>query len=135
MLRPSGRWAVAIALLIDVTAYSQAPAAESRHHAANTANGIVYVDGVERWRGQELTSGLAWSEHRDAIAFAGRDRGGQERLVVLLVDDSIEPTAITWTVPPVARPARAVSWLGEKKIGAGPDELAPKMVAEYSLGR
>lgn len=135
MLRRSGRWAVALALLIDVTAHSQARAVEPRHHAARAANGVVYVDDVERWRGQELTSGLAWSEHRDAIAFSGRDRGGEERLVVLLVDDSIEPTAITWTVPPVARPARAVSWLGEKRIGAGPDELAPKMIAWYSLGR
>lgn len=137
MLRRSGRWAVALALLIDVIGFAPAPAraVESRPHEAKSAGGVVFVDGVERWRGQELTSGLAWSERHDAIAFAGRDRSGEERLVVLLVDDTIEPLVITWTVPPVARPARAVSWLGDKKIGAGPDELDPKMVAEYSLAR
>src|SRR5215467_3722928 len=103
MLHRSGRWAVAWALLLDLTAFSSAPAraVESGHHVAKAAGGVVYVDGVERWRGQELTSGLAWSERHDAVAFAGRDRGGDERLVVLMGDDAIKPTAITWSVPPV----------------------------------
>jgi len=137
MLRRCGRLAVAIALLLDLVAFSSAPARaiESRRHEAKAADGVVYVDGVERWRGQELTSGLAWSERRDAVAFAGRDRGGEDRLIVLIVDDTMDPTVITWRVPPVARPARAVSWLGERRIGVGPDQLAPKMVAEYSLAR
>jgi hypothetical protein len=137
MLRWSGRWAVAFALLFSLLASPVTPARamESRRHEAKAAGGVVYVDGVERWRGQELLSGHAWSERRDAIAFTGRDRGGEERLVVLTVDDSIAPTTIVWTVPPVARPARAVAWIGERRIGAGPDELAPKMVAEYSLAR
>ena len=82
-----------------------------------------------------VTSGLAWSEHHDALAFAGRDARGTARLVVLIVDDDLEPASFSWPVPAEARPARAVTWLGDGRVGAGPDALRPKMVAEYHLAR
>jgi hypothetical protein len=137
MLRRSGPTAVAFALLvINFATFSTSPAGavEVQRHEAKAQGGVVYIDGVERWRGQGLSSGLAWSERHDALAFAGWDRSGEARLVVLIVDDELEPTVIIWTVPAVAQPARTVTWLGLGRIGAGPDELNPKMIAEYSLG-
>ncbi len=88
-----------------------------------------------RWRGRAVTSGLAWSVRHDAVAFAARDAGGRARLIVLIVDDDLEPASFSWPVPAAALPARAVTWLGEGRVGAGPSELRPKMVAEYSLAR
>jgi hypothetical protein len=138
MLRWSGPAAAIVPLLFTFAGFPAAPAAAAQathRHEAKITGGTVYVDGVERWRGQALTSGLAWSERHDALAFAGRDRDGDTRLVVLIVDDDLEPAAFSWAVPEAARPARAVTWLGDGRVGVGPSELGPAMVAEYTLAR
>ena len=93
----------------------------------------IVVDGEVAWRGRAVTSEPVWSERGDAIAFTGRDLRGRARLVVVLVEEGLEPTAFSWPVPRSAQPATAVTWLGEGKVGAGPSELHPKMVAEFTL--
>jgi hypothetical protein len=123
-----------LALLLGLVALPAA-ASPTQSHAAHVRGGVVSVDGAVRWRGRAVTSGLAWSAHHDALAFTGRDADGRTRLVVLIVDDDLEPASMSWMVPRAALPARAVTWLGEGRVGAGPSELGPRMVAEYGLSR
>jgi len=111
-----------------------APAASSEHRA-RVVRSSVHVDGKVRWRGRAVMSPLVWSSRRDALAFTARDRRGRTRLVVVIVDDELEPTAFSWPVPRHARPARAVTWLGEGRLGAGPSKLRPAMVVAYALDR
>jgi hypothetical protein len=108
-------------------------AAHAEEHAVKVRGNKVYVDGELRWRGRAVTSPAVLSESGEALAFTGRDRRGRSRLVVVLVSNELEPTAFSWPVPRAAQPATAVTWLGEGRVGAGPSELHPRMVAEFSL--
>jgi hypothetical protein len=130
--RRAALWSL-VALVVALGAPSAS--AGPRPHSAQARGGVVSVDGAVRWRGRAVTSGLAWSARRDALAFLGRDDDGRARLVVLIVDDDLEPASLSWPVPSAALPARAVTWLGEGRVGAGPSELVPRMVAEYGLAR
>ncbi len=118
----------ALALVVLVASPTLAAA-----HEVRVARSAVVVDGSVRWRGRSVTSPVVWSERGDALAFTGRDADGRPRLVVVLVDDAIEPTAFSWPVPRQARPARAVTWLGPGRVGAGPSELQPLMVVGFSI--
>ena len=122
------RWLV---LLLSLVCF--AGSALATEHEVTGARGAVYVDGTVRWRGKSVTSAPVWSERGDALAFAGRDREGNARLGVVLVDDALEPVEFSWPVPRAARPATAVSWLGEGRVGAGPSKLHPRMVVAFSL--
>jgi hypothetical protein len=136
MLSRGGRTAVLFFVLALVIGLTTSPAsAGPRPHSAQARGGVVSVDGAVRWRGRAVTSGLAWSLRRDAVAFVGRDAEGRTKLVVLIVDDDLEPASLSWPVPTAALPARAVTWLGEGRVGAGPSELVPRVVAEYGLAR
>ena len=104
--------------------------ASATEHRVKVARGAVYVDGAVRWQGSAVTSPAVWSQRGDAIAFTGRDRLGRPRLVVVLIDDD---GTFSWPVPRQAWPARAVTWLGDGRLGAGPSELAPKMVVSYTV--
>ena len=77
-------------------------------------------------QGASTTSPFAWSPRGDAVAFAARDRAGHHSLVVLLANGP----PLTWRLPEAAR---AVAWLGPTRVGAGPTELTPKMVASFSV--
>ncbi len=103
-------------------------------HTAKVLRGEVRVDGELRWSGSAVTSPLVWSARGDALAFSARDRDGRAQVVVLLVDDGREPTALSWPVPRAASPARAVAWLGDGLVGAGPSALDPRMVVGYRVG-
>lgn len=108
------------------------PSPDGRHHARHAGN-TVLVDGDPIWRGRGVVSPLVWSERGDAVAFTARDRAGKHALVVLVVSDDAEPAALTWPIPRGARPARAVTWLGPRRLGAGPTELDPRVVASFSV--
>jgi hypothetical protein len=114
------------ALALPLTAAAEEP-------IVRVGSNRVTVDGELAWRGRAITSEAVWSERGDAIAFTGRDLSGRARLVVVIVDEALEPTAFSWPVPRSAQPARAVTWLGDGRVGAGPSELAPRMVAEFTL--
>ena len=92
---------------------------------AEVRAGSVWLDGQRAWRGVP-TSPLVWSATGEAVAFAGRDPTGRARLVVVLDG----PTVMTW---PLAQPARAVVWLGPRRVGAGPSVLEPRAVASFSV--
>ena len=92
----------------------------------------VLVDGKAAWQGRSVTSPVVWSPQGDALAFAGKDRAGRATLVVVLVPSRSEPQALSWPIPRSAEPARAVTWLGQNRLGAGPSELAPRVVATFS---
>ena len=91
----------------------------------------VILDGAPAWRGA-VASPLVWSEDAAAVAFVGRDGRGHEALVVLLPGDGA-PQILSWPIPRVAQPARAVTWLGPTRIGAGPSVLEPRVVASFSV--
>jgi hypothetical protein len=76
-------------------------------------------------QGASTTSPFVWSPRGDAVAFASRDRTGHPSLVVLLAHGP----PLTWRLP---EPARAVAWLGPTRVGAGPSELTPRMVASWT---
>jgi len=101
-------------------------------HRAEARRGAVVVDGRRVWRGQRVISPLVWSDQGGALAFTGRDRAGRTTLVVVLFLDGADPAAMTWAVPRNAEPARAVTWLGATRLGAGPSELEPRLVASFS---
>jgi hypothetical protein len=125
-----------VLLPLCVTALLHASLAAPAHaegRAVSVTRGAVHVDGELRWRGREVTSPVVWSGRGNALAFTGRDTRGRTRLVVVVVDEAIEPTAISWIVPPAAGPARAVVWLGEGRVGAGASQLQPAVVGEFSL--
>lgn len=105
---------------------------DGRHHARH-AGDTVLVDGDPVWRGRGVVSPLVWSDRGDAVAFTARDRAGRHALVVLVVPDGAEPATISWPIPRAARPARAVTWLGPTRLGAGPTVLDPRVVASFSL--
>jgi hypothetical protein len=107
--------------------------AHAEDHTIRVRKNRLYIDGELRWRGRAVTSAPVWSESGDAVAFTGRDHRGRARLVVVLVAEDLEPTAFSWPVPSAAQPATAVTWLGEGRVGAGPSELHPRMVAEFTL--
>jgi hypothetical protein len=99
----------------------------------------VWVDGRIGWpeAGSKLAptiaSDVVWSKKGDAVAFVGRERGGASTLVVVLVDDGA-PVAITWAIPS-GLVTRAVFWLGPQRVGAGPKDLDPKIVATWKTSR
>ena len=90
----------------------------------------VWLDGAAAWHGA-VTSPLVWSADSAAVAFTGRDARGRAALVVLLPG----PQAISWPIPASAQPARAVTWLGPTKIGAGPSVLEPRVIASFTVER
>jgi hypothetical protein len=98
----------------------------------------VWIDGKIGWPegaskiAPVVTSGVVWSKRGDAVAFAARERTGVTRLVVVLVDAATDPVAITWPIPTGALPAREVMWLGPTRVGAGPAELQPRVVASFT---
>jgi hypothetical protein len=102
-------------------------------HTVRIARGSVFVDGARLWRGRKVQSPPVWSESGDALAFTGRDLRGRSRLVVILVADAYEPATFSWPLPASARRARSVTWLGEGRVGVGPSQLDPQMVAEFSV--
>jgi hypothetical protein len=91
----------------------------------------VWLDGAPAWRGA-VTSPLVWSADAGAVAFTGRDARGREALIVILPNDG-SPQVLTWPIPHTAQPARAVTWLGPTRIGAGPSVLEPRVVASFTV--
>jgi hypothetical protein len=110
-----------------------APPVHAAEHDVQVRRAEVYVDGTLRWRGHAVTSPVVWSQRRDALAFTGEDGNGRPRLVVVLVDGAVAAPAFSWPVPAGARPARAVTWLGDGRLGAGPSVLQPRMVVAFSV--
>jgi hypothetical protein len=53
--------------------------------------------------------------------------------MVQLVVAVIEDGAIAWPVPPSALPLHAVTWLGERRVAAGPVPLQPRVVASFAI--
>jgi hypothetical protein len=88
----------------------------------------VWLDGARAWRGS-VVSPLVWSADGGAVAFVGRDARGRTTLVVVVPADAA-PQVLVWPLP---SPARAVTWLGPTRIGAGPSELEPRMVASFTV--
>jgi hypothetical protein len=99
---------------------------------AETRGSAVFLDGEPAWRGRAVTSPLAWSPRGDAVAFTARDRAGRGVLIVLLAPRHAEPETLSWPIPRSAQPARAVTWLGPTRLGAGPSVLSPKVIASFS---
>jgi hypothetical protein len=97
--------------------------------------GAVYVDGEAAWRGRRVDSPLVWSTSGDAVAFTGRDRAGRRTLVALVFSRDATPAALSWPIPRAAEPARAVTWLGPTRLGAGPTVLEPRVVASFTVLR
>lgn len=104
-------------------------------HRAETRGRAVFIDGQAAWKGRAVTSPLVWSPHGDAVGFTARDGAGRAALIVVVVAHDAEPAALSWPIPPSAEPARAVTWLGPNRLGAGPSELAPKVIASFSYAR
>jgi hypothetical protein len=119
----------ALALLL-VTLPAVARAAD---HTAYVRGGTVFVNGEARWSGAAVISDPAWSPRGDALAFTARDGRGRRLLVVVLVDDDKQPTAFSWPVPRAVGSTRAVSWLGDSRVGAGASALKPSMIVEFTL--
>jgi hypothetical protein len=94
---------------------------------------VVWLDGAPAWRGA-VTSPLVWSADAGAVAFTGRDARGRQALIVILPNDGA-PQVLTWPIPNTAQPARAVTWLGPTRIGAGPSVLEPRVVASFTVER
>jgi hypothetical protein len=101
----------------------------------------VWIDGRLGWPESDaraaprITTPLVWSRRGDAVAFAAREGhtgGSVHRLVVVVAAGGDEPVAITWAMP---QPARVVTWLGDRRVGAGPSALDPKVVASFSTSR
>jgi hypothetical protein len=105
---------------------------DGRRRAERVGN-TVLVDGDPVWRGRGVVSPLVWSTRGDALAFTARDRAGRHALIVLVVPDDAQPAALSWPIPRAARPARAVTWLGPTRLGAGPTVLDPKVVASFAV--
>src|SRR5260221_10291876 len=76
------------------------------------AGEALWVGGDRCWRGAHVTSELVWSRRGDAVAFVA----DATTLVVVLVPDGAQPATLTWPVPAVAQPARAVAWLGPTSV-------------------
>jgi|GEM_PF-6494628 len=99
----------------------------------------VFVDGKVVYRGaprERLISSVAWSAPGDAIAFATRDRG-QVQLVVVLVSMGMRVHVMRWPVPPrrVAGKRASVTWLGPRRVSLGRDRLQPAVVASWKVSR
>ena len=101
----------------------------------------LWVDGRLLWPEAEaggeprVASDLVWSRKADGVAFLSVERGGQTRLVVVLVAGEGTPAALSWDVPRSALPVHKVMWLGEARVGAGPAELEPHLVASWKTAR
>jgi hypothetical protein len=121
-----------LALAAPAPAQARGVRAPGGEHRAVAGRGEVRVDGRRVWRGRRVLSPLVWSDQGGALAFTARDRGGRTTLVVVIFLDGADPAAMTWAVPRAAEPARAVTWLGATRLGAGPSELEPRLVASFS---
>lgn len=99
----------------------------------------VWIDGRIAWPdagaklAPQITSDLVWSKTGDAVAFTAREKTGAGTLVVVLIDE-IGSIPITWPIP-TGVSARSVFWLGPQRVGAGPKELDPKIVASWKTSR
>lgn len=120
------------ALLLIVVGWAATTDRATAGARAEVRGRAVWLDGTLAWRGA-VTSPLVWSRAGEAVAFAGRDSAGRAALVVVVA--GVRPTVLTWPIPRSAQPARAVTWLGPTRIGAGPTELDPRIVASYSIER
>lgn len=98
-----------------------------------TRRGAVYVDGQAAWRGRRVDTAPVWSHRGDAVAFTARDGAGRRALVAVIFPDGAAPAALSWPIPRNAEPARVVTWLGPNRLGAGPSELEPTVVASFSV--
>jgi len=107
--------------------------ARAEAHEVLASKNAVWVDGAVHWQGRKVTSPIAWSDRGDAFAFAAVDQRGRARLVVVVVHEGFEPATFSWPISAAARPARAVTWLGETRVGTGPSVLEPRMIAEFTL--
>jgi hypothetical protein len=113
-----------------------APRAGAGDRAEVRGRDAVWIDGAPAWRGGAVLSPLVWSQGGDAVAFAARDRSGRAALIVLLPGvGSGRALVLSWLIPRAALPARAVTWLGPTRLGTGPTELEPRMIASFSVGR
>ena len=124
--------ALLFALMLATPAHARGVRSPDGEHRASARGGEVRVDGQRVWRGQRVLSPLVWSDQGGALAFTARDRAGRTTLVVVVLLDGADPAAMTWAVPRAAEPARAVTWLGATRLGAGPSELEPRLVASFS---
>ena len=79
----------------------------------------------------EIVSALAWSRGSDAVAFLAREPTGFLFLVVAVADGT-SFQSISWLLPP-SEPLRAVTWLGERRVAAGPAALQPRVVASFTI--
>ena len=97
----------------------------------------VVIDGRTVWpevrapAHPEIASPLVWSRRSDALAFLAREPGGLLLLVVAVADGATFQ-AIVWPLPP-SEPLRAVTWLGERRVAAGPAALQPRVVASFTI--
>ena len=99
----------------------------------------VWVDGRPVWPAPagfgtpEIASPLVWSKKSDAVAFLAREPGGFLFLVVSVVDGAGPPASMAWLMPASALPLHAVTWLGERRVAAGPVALQPRVVASFAI--
>ena len=133
-----GRCLIVLALLT-APARARRPPARSRSPDGRVAavtvdrgGDSVVIDGERVWHGRaSVTTPLRWSRAGDALAFVAQGRAGTE-LVVLLVEDA--PVTLSWPLPR-ALSARVVTWLGPARVGVGPKELDPRVVASWTADR
>jgi hypothetical protein len=114
-------------------------ATADRAEIRTLANGgqAVFVDGRLAWptdgRRVTITTDPRWAGSKKALAVVSSQSAQGKTLVVLVVDrKGAKPQAVEWKVP-TSVPSDAVMWLGPQKVAVGPDELAPKMIANFDL--
>jgi hypothetical protein len=105
------------------------------------AGDCLWIDGRRAWpppgkQGRaRIVSPVVWSGSGDAVAFTTRDREGRGHLIVLLVTvqgvTAAAPEVLAWRLPAIADAARAVTWLGPTRVGAGPTALDPKVAVSW----
>jgi hypothetical protein len=97
----------------------------------------LWVDGRLLWpatdddRAPRLQGRLSWSRGGDAVAGLF-ENGGRTWLVVGVVQPGLEPRGLEWLLPSQALPARAIMWLGPRRVAVGPREMEPRVVASWT---
>ncbi|HEY3360098.1 MAG TPA: hypothetical protein VGQ83_43000 [Polyangia bacterium] len=97
----------------------------------------VVVDGAPlypRRGGTRVVSNLVWSRDGSGLAFVERTTGGRLRLLVFPVLEMDEP--LSWEIPDgVLTRAPKVTWMGPAQVGVGNSEVAPQVVARFTIER
>ncbi len=134
------RLVLPVAVLIALALFAGNAVADRAKSKRGKRNDAVYVDDHRVWsgdRGERVISDIELSKRRDAVAFAARTRTGIVTLVVVLVGGDTDGHTMRFPVPGRARRARrgspTVTWIGKRRVGYGPSELVPTMVASWKL--